>query len=189
MASSNNSIITGKLTGTIGKELVFREWKGKTIVAKAPKKRKGEPTPAQAETQERFFMATRYAKAIAANADPDLAAAYTAALRPRQNLYSRALEDFMSSPVVKQVDTRNYNGTAGSTIQVRAIDDFRVTTVRVEIYDASGALHESGEALQNLNGLDWTYTVRLGLSTPTGVRIKAIANDVPGNEGSLETII
>lgn len=125
MAHSNNSIITGKLTGSIGKELVFREWKGKTIVAKAPKKRKGEPTPAQAETQERFFMATRYAKAIAANADPDLAAAYTAALRPRQNLYSRALEDFMSSPVVKQVDTRNYNGTAGSTIQVRAIDDFR----------------------------------------------------------------
>ena len=59
----------------------------------------------------------------------------------------------------------------------------------MEIYDASGALHESGEALQNLNGLDWTYTVRLGLSIPTGVRIKAIATDVPGNEGSLETII
>ena len=32
MAHSNNSIITGKLTGSIGKELVFREWEGKTIV-------------------------------------------------------------------------------------------------------------------------------------------------------------
>lgn len=189
MAHANNSIITGKLTGSIGKELVFRTWKGKTVVAKAPKKRTGEPTPAQAETQEKFFMASRYAKAILANADPALAAAYTAALRPRQNLYSRALADFMSSPVVKQLDTRNYTGLAGSLILIRAIDDFRVTGVRVEIYDPSGALHESGNAVQNLNGLDWTYTAQLDISTLTGIRIKAIATDVPGNEGSLETIL
>lgn len=188
MAHSNNSIITGKLTGSIGKELVFRTWKGKTIVAKAPKKRTGELTQAQAETQEKFFMASRYAKAILSNTDPALAAAYSASLRPRQNLYSRALTDFMSSPVVKQLDTRNYDGTAGSTVLVRAIDDFRVTAVRVEIYDASGALHESGNAVQNLNGLDWTYTAQLALSTPAGARIKAIATDVPGNEGSLEMI-
>ena len=40
MAHSNNSVITGKLKfGTIGKELVFRDWEGKTVVAKAPKAR------------------------------------------------------------------------------------------------------------------------------------------------------
>ncbi len=189
MASSNNSIITGKLTGSIGKELVFREWKGKTIVAKAPKKRTGDPTPAQAETQEKFFMASRYAKAILSNADPALAAAYSAALRPRQNLYSRALADFMSSPVVKQIDTRNYTGLAGSPILVRAIDDFRVTEVRVEIYDPSGALHESGIAVQNINGLDWTYTAQLDLSPVVGSRIKASAVDIPGNVGVLEQLI
>lgn len=189
MAHSNNSIITGKLTGSIGKELVFREWAGKTIVAKAPKKRTGDPTPAQAETQEKFFMASRYAKAILENADPALAAAYTAALRPRQHLYARAVEDFMSSPVVKQIDTRNYNGIASSTVLIRAIDDFRVTGVRVEIYDTSGSLHEAGNAVQNINGLDWTYMALLDNPLPAGSRIKAIAMDVPGNEGSLETII
>ena len=41
MANSNNSVITGKFRGTLGKELVFREWEGKTVVAKAPKKRTG----------------------------------------------------------------------------------------------------------------------------------------------------
>jgi hypothetical protein len=41
MAHSNNGIIAGKLRGTLGKELVFREWEGKTVVAKAPKKRTG----------------------------------------------------------------------------------------------------------------------------------------------------
>ncbi len=189
MAHSSNSIITGKLTGSIGKELVFREWEGKTIVAKSPKKRTGEPTPAQAEVQGKFLMASRYAKAIHANADPDLSAAYAAVLRPRQNLYCRALADFMSSPEVKQLDTRNYNGSAGSTIQIRAIDDFRVTAVRVEIYDASGSLHESGNAVQHINGLDWTYTAQLDNSLPAGSRIKAIAYDVPGNEGVLETVL
>lgn len=189
MASSNNSIITGKLTGSIGKELVFREWKGKTIVAKAPKKRTGEPSPAQVETQEKFFMASRYGKAILSNADPALTAAYAAALRPRQNLYARAVEDFMSSPVVKQIDARNYNGTAGSTVLVRAIDDFRVTGVRVEIYDASGLLHEAGNAIQNINGLDWTYTAQLNNPLPAGSRIKAIAMDIPGNEGNLEAVL
>lgn len=189
MAHSNNSIITGKLTGSIGKELVFREWEGKTIVAKAPKKRTGGPTTAQTEIQEKFLMASRYAKTIKFTTDPDLAAAYTAVLRPRQNLYSRALADFMSSPVVKQLDTHNYNGTAGSSIRIRAIDDFRVTAVRVEIYDAGGALHETGNAVQNINGLDWTYTAQLDLSPVVGCRIKASAVDIPGNVGILEQLI
>jgi hypothetical protein len=37
MAHANNSIITGKFKGSLGKELVFREWQGKTVVAKSPK--------------------------------------------------------------------------------------------------------------------------------------------------------
>ena len=34
MANSNNSVITGKFRGSLGKELVFRDWDGKTVVAK-----------------------------------------------------------------------------------------------------------------------------------------------------------
>ena len=47
MANSNNSVITGKFRGALGKELVFREWEGKTVVAKAPKRRQGDSTPGQ----------------------------------------------------------------------------------------------------------------------------------------------
>ena len=45
MANSNNSVITGKFRGALGKELVFREWEGKTVVAKAPKAREGDAYP------------------------------------------------------------------------------------------------------------------------------------------------
>ena len=186
MAHSNNSVITGKLRGTLGKELVFRDWEGKTVVAKAPKARVGDPSPAQVLTQERFLLASRYGKAVMDGKDQGIRDAYTAALKPRQNLYSRAVEDFMSSPVVKNIDTTKYTGASGGLITVRAVDDFRVTGVQVEIYAASGTLLEKGNAVQQVNGVDWDYTATQANSALTSTRIKAIATDVPGNEGTLE---
>lgn len=185
MAHSNNSLVTGKLSGTLGKELVFREWDGKTVVAKAPKRRKGKPTSQQAETQERFLLASRYARGIVKSPDKGMAEAYAAVLKPRQNVYSRALEDYISPPVVKSINTRNYKGAIGDKIAVRAIDDFRVVSVRVEIYAADGTLLEEGNAEQNANGLDWTYTATQANNLLAGSKIKAIATDVPGNEGIL----
>jgi hypothetical protein len=186
MANSNNSVITGKLRGALGKELVFREWEGKTVVAKAPKAREGDPSPAQAQIQERFLLASRYAKAVMEGQDQGIRDAYTAALRPRQNLFSRAMEDFMSPPVVKKIGTGNYTGVSGSKISVRAMDDFRLTGVQVEIYSANGTLLEKGNAEQQVNGVDWTYTATQVNNPLAGSKIKAIATDVPGNEGTLE---
>ena len=189
MAHSNNSLVTGKLRGSLGKELVFREWEGKTIVAKAPKSREGEPTPAQAETQEKFLLASRYARAIIRSPDKDLAEAYAAALRPRQNVYSRAVEDFLSPPVVKSINTRNYKGAVGDKIAVRAIDDFRVVSVRVEIYAANGTLLEEGNAELSANGIDYNYTATQANNLLAGSKIRTIATDVPGNEGMLEATL
>ena len=192
MAHSNNSIITGKFKGSLGKELVFREWKGKTIVAKSPKARTGDPTVAQAEIQDKFLIASRYAKAVTTGVDQSLAQAYATALRPRQNVYSRALEDFMSAPVVKRIDTRKYTGAIGDIVIARAVDDFRVTGVRVEIYTADGILLEAGNASQNMNGIEWTYTAtetNTAAAGLAGCKIKVIASDVPGNEGILEVTL
>ncbi len=189
MAHSNNSLVTGKLSGTLGKELVFREWEGKTVVAKTPGKRKGGPTPPQAETQEKFLIASRYARAVIRNADKGLAEAYAAVLRPRQNVYSRALEDFLSTPEVKSINTRNYKGTVGDKIAVRAIDDFRVVSVRVQIVAANGTLLEEGKAEEDTNGLDWIYTATQANSLLAGSKIIAMATDVPGNEGMLEATL
>jgi hypothetical protein len=73
----------------------------------------------------------------------------------------------------------------GSTIIIRAVDDFRVTGVQMQIYAASGTLLEKGNAVQQTNGLDWTYTATLANATLTGSKINAIATDVPGNTGTL----
>jgi hypothetical protein len=186
MANSNKSVITGKFRGSLGKELVFRQWEGKTVVAKAPGSREGDPTAAQVQTQEKFLLASRYGRAVIKGQDQGIRDAYTAALRPRQNLYSRAVEDFLSPPVVSVIGASRYTGTSGGQITVRAVDDFRVTAVQVEIYAANGALLEKGNAEQQVNGIDWTYTATQANSPLTGSKIKAIAIDVPGNEGTLE---
>ena len=186
MANSNNSVITGKLRGSLGKELVFREWEGKTVVAKAPKARTGQSTTAQLKIQENFLLASKYAKAVIQGTDQGIRDAYTAALRPRQNLYSRAVEDYMSPPVVKNIGTGKYTGAIGNTITIRAVDDFRVTGVQVEIHAANGTLLEKGNAVQQVNGIDWNYTATQANNPLTGSKIKAIATDVPGNEGTLE---
>ncbi len=187
MAHANNSVITGKLKGSIGKELVFREWEGKTVVAKSPKARTGAPTAAQEKTQEHFLLAALYAKFIMN--DPDMVAGYAAALRPRQNVYSRALEDFINAPVVTNISLRAYTGAAGDSIIIRAKDDFRVVNVQVEIYSPDGNLLEKGECIQNKNGVDFTYTAKLANPALAGSTVKAIAFDVPGNEGALELVL
>ena len=92
----------------------------------------------------------------------------------------------MALPVVKKFDTGKYTGAGGSLITVRAVDDFRVTGVQVEIYTAGGTLLEKGNAVQQVNGVDWDYTATQANSPLTGSKIKAIATDVPGNEGTLE---
>ncbi|MDP4131308.1 MAG: hypothetical protein Q8918_01395 [Bacteroidota bacterium] len=117
-------------------------------MAKAPKVREGDPSPAQVQIQERFLLASRYAKSVVQGQDQGIRDAYTAALRTRQNLYSRPVEDFMSPPVVKIIGTSNYTGVSGSGISVRAVDDFRVTGVQLEIYTANGTLLEKGNAEQ-----------------------------------------
>jgi hypothetical protein len=184
MANSNNSVITGKFRGTLGKELVFREWEGKTVVAKAPKARTGPATTEQLKIQENFTLAAKYARSVMEGTDQGIRDAYTARLKPRQNLFSRAVADFMSPPVVKNIGTSGYTGVVGSTITIRAVDDFRVTGVLVEIFAASGALLEKGNAVQQTNGIDWIYTTTQANAVLTGSKISAIATDVPGNTGS-----
>ena len=118
MAHSNNSVITGKLKGMLGKELVFRDWDGKTVVAKAPKARKGKPTATQVLIQENFLMGTKYANAIVSGKNPELMEGYQANVKPRQNVYSRALQDFISIPKVTKINAGAYAGAVGDKIVV-----------------------------------------------------------------------
>jgi hypothetical protein len=186
MANANNSLTVGKIRGSIGKELVFREWDGDTIVAKSPKKRKGEPTDAQVQITNKFQLASQYAIGIMEGNNDPLIQAYTAAIKKKQNLYSRIMEDYLKAPQVISINKRDYTGAIGSKINITALDDFRVVRVIAEIYAANGTLLETGDAVMDENKVGWVYTATQNNNLLAGTKIKAIAIDIPKNEGTLE---
>ncbi|MFJ1430081.1 hypothetical protein ACILE2_04660 [Capnocytophaga canimorsus] len=67
MAQSKNNIVTHGLSGKVGDILVFSQRNGKTIVSKAPKKRKGEDSEKQKQQQAKFQQAVLYGKAVLAD--------------------------------------------------------------------------------------------------------------------------
>lgn len=181
MAESKDNIVTKGLSGTIGRQLTFRNKGGKTFVSKLLKPSTASPTPDAAAVRARFQSSAQYAaKAIK---DPVTKALYKAAATGNQTAFNLALSDAFKAPVVSEIKTDNYHGAAGNTLTVVATDDFKVTGVVVSIHDAAGNLVEQGDAVIQQNE-DWLYTTKQANGSLAGSKITAVASDLPGNSTS-----
>jgi hypothetical protein len=177
MAKVGNNVLTHGLHGKIGDLIVFRVRNGETIVGAKPE-HAGPPTEAMLKHRELFQEAVLYAKS--AMADPDKKAAYDAAKKPGESAYNVAVADFLKAPHIEEIDVSLYAGQPGDKIRVRAVDDFKVAEVTVTVDAADGTPIESGSAVQNTNGLDWTYTATTANTAPNGCKIVVRVSDVPG---------
>lgn len=187
MAKATDNVILQGTHGTFAKQVVIRQRFGQSILSKRPTHVKGNPTPAQQVVRERFQTATLYAKSVMAN--PDLLAQYRAVAKNGQSAYNLALADAFRAPEIREIDTLNYTGKTGSTIRIRAIDDFRVRAVVVSVYSADNQLLETGNAVQQNIGLDWIYTATQEHAPTTGAKIKVQASDLPGNVTLKEQVL
>jgi len=179
MAKSSNNVITHGLSGTVGGMLVFRQQGNKTIVAKRPSKRTTALKESEMQVQERFKAAASYAKV--AIKDPVLKELYQAAAKPGQTAYNVAFADYFSAPVVKEISSSLYTGAVDSKIQIQVIEDFKVASVKVEIFGADQTLLESGDAVSAGNDLDWSYKATLENADLEGTKITVSAKDLAGN--------
>ena len=66
MATSNNLLLQG-VSGHIGKQIVIKQYEGKTVIANYPKQKKRKPTPGQKVNRDKMFAANYYAKGVIAN--------------------------------------------------------------------------------------------------------------------------
>ncbi|GJQ04835.1 hypothetical protein [Capnocytophaga canimorsus] len=174
MAQSKNNIVTHGLSGKVGDILVFSQRNGKTIVSKAPKKRKGEDSEKQKQQQAKFQQAVLYGKAVLA--DDNQKAMYE---KEGKKAYNVAVADLLNAPKIESINVSNYKGNTGDTIVIRATDDFKVVSVRVIIQNADGSLVEEGEAV--LQGIDWIYTATTQNPDLSGDKIIIQASDIPAN--------
>ena len=187
MAQSKKNIITHGMSGKVGDIIVFSQRNGKTIVSKAPT-RKAELSDKQKKHLEHFQEAVIYSKA--ALQDPARKAQYdkVAATKAGVGSYNVAIADLMHAPKIEEINLSSYHGNVGDRIVIRAIDDFKVVSVAVAIYNSDGTLVEQGNALNN-NGPLWVYTATVNNPNLSGDKIVVRATDLPDNLAEKEVLL
>lgn len=181
MAKLTQHFLGRAISGMIGRQLVFRRVRNKTIVAAAPSPAKTS-SKAQQQQRKRFKEAMRYAKAQMADTESKAAYEAVARIREMPNAFNVAVSDFFNAPEIAPVDLSRYTGKIGDKIVAKVTDDFMVDSVWVRICDGSGNLLEEGGACMQLNRVDWHYTSTAAPVNSTGIQVIITAKDLPGNE-------
>jgi hypothetical protein len=176
----NNPLLKG-VSGMMGDTMVYRDVRGKVIMANRPRKSKKVPSASQQEQRDRFLDAAEYAKAVEAH--PASAAEYQDYVGDAySSIYAAATADYLRFPRIRSVDTTAYNGAVGETIEVKAIKAvFKGVSVHVTIRSSNGTVIEAGSAVQLPGMTIWTYTATVANASRTGTKITIRVKDRPGN--------
>ena len=169
--------------GSIGR-LVFKKYKGRTIVGKKPVRTK-ERGVAELAWQEHFKEAVSYAKSVLA--DPVAREFYEPiALQRDISVYNAAMGDFLKLPAIKPLNLSNYKGQVGDTIAIRATDDVGLADVEVSILAQDGTPIEHGKAVEiGERSGKWTYTATAQVALGSDVFIEVEGVDHAGNEARI----
>jgi hypothetical protein len=165
--------------GSIGR-LVFKRYKGRTIVARKPVRTK-EPSPAELAQRERFRDAVSYAKSVLA--DPALLQFYKPiAMQRNLSVYTVAMGDYLKVPTIEPLDLSSYKGRVGDPISLRAKDDIGLAALDVKLVSGQGALIEQGAAVETGAGSGkWIYTATAPVALGADIFVEVTGVDHAGN--------
>lgn len=181
MAKSKNNVVTHGLSGKVGDILVFRQLRGETVVAKAPRQKTSEDTPKQKAHRLKFQEAVVYGKSSLANpVTKEMYKDKAEADRDKGlSAFTVAVADFLNAPEITEIDLSGYHGKTGDLIRIKVTDDFDVKAVTVRIENADGTVVEEGAALDA--GTTWDYTTTKNNADMNGDKIIIRATDLPDN--------
>ena len=181
MAYVKSNIFTEGISGTVGNAMTFYIRKGRTVVTVKRGRNTNPPTEAQQEANKRFVMASLFAQG--AIKDPAIKTLYEKAAKGGQTAYNLAVKDAMSPPVIAMVYIRDYKGSVGNVITIKARDVIAPKSVTVVIFSPTGTVLEQGDAVIKTNDSRfWIYTVTTANAALTGARVVVTAMDWPGNK-------
>jgi len=93
MARVRKNSIFEAISGTIGKEIVFKQYRDKTVVSKYPDMSKVKASPLQTIQRNKIKEANAYASAV--KRDPELRARYEKELRQGESVFHKAKKDYL----------------------------------------------------------------------------------------------
>jgi len=102
----------------------------------------------QLSTRRKFKMASRWAKQ--ALQYPAVLAEYVAMAKGLKTPYIMAMTNYLRPPEIVQIIAMEYTGAVGDKISVIATDDFKVTSVKMNLSDPLGNLIEQGNCQEDL---------------------------------------
>ena len=177
-----NETING-YRGSIGK-LVFKKYKGRTIVARKSVTSK-PPTAGQLAQRQEFAEAAAFVKTVFAN--PALLAFYEPIAKQRDlTVRAVAMGDYLKKPTIKPLYLSKYNGQIGDVIEIRVTDDIGLADLEVTIDRQDGTLIESGKAIEEgQRSGKWIYMATASAAYGSDVFIEVVGVDHAGNEVKL----
>jgi len=103
MATGNLNTIFKELRGALGKQIVIKQYKNKTVITAYPstsKRKKKNPTKLQSIYRDDFAKAVQYAQGIIR--DPAKKKAYEKKLKPGQSVYNYAVSEYKKKYGIKK---------------------------------------------------------------------------------------
>lgn len=182
MAIVKNNTLTEGLSGMIGGKIVFRNLRGRTIVASRPSVTRTQ-SERQRENRLRFKRASAYAKAMML--DPEKKKYYWHKARKLElpNAYTAAITDYMRRPVIKQITIANRRGGGNPVMIDVSKKDFGISVVEVTIRNEAGVVLERGPAIRKEVFASWLYKPSLTLTEDLYVDV--MVTDQPGNRAAV----
>jgi hypothetical protein len=163
-------------------DLVFRQVYGNTFIVRRPDTEKPREASALQQAQRARFNAARV-YALKVLQDPLRRRVYQALAKTLNRRFDKVVEgDFLTPPVVEEIDVSQYQGQPGGLIQVLATDDIEVVAVTVAVRTPGGTVLEQGPA-EKSHGI-WQYRATVLLPPGETVEIAATARDRPGHDGA-----
>ena len=170
------------LHGKIGGFVYSRQRDG-TLTVRAAWKQKAPQTSGEKRCQNRLKLAIPFMRSVLRD-NGELKAAYTAEAAVRgMRVSNLAVSDFLTDPVVSDLDLAWYLGQAGDSVFVVTGDEFKVVRVRVAISDVPSGKLEEGFAVRvtDLSAKVWLYKAQVSVPPGDSITVEATVTDRCGH--------
>ena len=186
MAKYIRNAITSSISGAFGREFVFRQVNGKTILTPLPQ-RKAAWSEKQIARRQKFSNASLYAKAAVAN--PGMKEEYTAIAKIknfRGGAMVAAMTDFLTSTQLSVAYAHQFDQNIGFPVTIVLKDNFKGKEMTVSISNKDGTITESGKASFTFGDTAWSYVTTMPYESIEGLKVVVTVKDRVGRVSRFE---